>query len=186
MPKKKRPNGIYRTLAKLAAGVLAGVWLVTSIPFEGVLTEYEVAAPLGALFAGALLVSMFTVVIGTVFIGVLASAMPVWQLVILGGIGSVLVDSAMFILFRGTIAQEAKPFMKKWRRKPIVRILHTKYFQWIIPVLGAVIIASPLPDEIGVSMLGASNISIRKFIALSFVMDCLGILVIVLSARALL
>ena len=186
MRKKKRSNGIYRTLAKLAAGALACTWLIASVPLEGVLTEYEVAAPIGALFAGMLLASMFTVVLGTVFVGILAHAIPLWQLVLLAGFGGLIVDIIIFSLFRGTIMQEAKPFMKKWRKKPIIRLLHTRYFQWIIPVLGAIIIASPLPDEVGVSMLGASKISMGRFMALSFVLDSAGALLIALSAQAIL
>ncbi len=185
MSRKKKHSGMYATLGKLVLGALACAWVVSVIPLEGVITEFQVAAPLGALFAGALLVSMFTVVLGTVFIGFLAQAMPLWQLVILAGLGSVIVDGCMFLLFRKTMVREATPFFRKWRNKPIIKLFRSKYMRWALPLFGAALIASPLPDELGVGLLGASGISMKRFIAISFVMDCLGVLVLALSARVI-
>src|SRR3990167_7131268 len=59
-------------------------------------------------------------------------------------------------------------------------------FWWVIPALGAVIIASPLPDELGLIMMGLSHIRTATFIVLSFMMNAAGIFAIATAAQALL
>jgi hypothetical protein len=49
-------------------------------------------------------------------------------------------------------------------------------------VFGAVIIASPLPDEAGVSLLSLSKLKNWQFILLSFVLNATGIFIIVTLA----
>jgi uncharacterized membrane protein YdjX (TVP38/TMEM64 family) len=75
--------------------------------------------------------------------------------------------------------------MRKWRRRHFMRILHSKYFSWTVPFLGALIIISPLPDEIGVSMMGISSIDTRRFALLSFVLNCIGVFLVAFVARAI-
>ena len=50
---------------------------------------------------------------------------------------------------------------------------------------GGLILASPLPDELGVAVLGFSKMRLKYFALLSFVFNFLGIAVIGLVARAL-
>jgi len=64
-------------------------------------------------------------------------------------------------------------------------IFKLNLFRWIIPLVGALIIASPLPDEIGVTMLGLSKVKNSYFILLSFVLNSAGILIIGLIAKSL-
>jgi uncharacterized membrane protein YdjX (TVP38/TMEM64 family) len=46
-------------------------------------------------------------------------------------------------------------------------------------VLGAIIIASPLPDEMGVGLMGISKLKTSQFILLSFVLNAIGIFIVV-------
>ncbi|MCC7436766.1 hypothetical protein IT402_02755, partial [Candidatus Nomurabacteria bacterium] len=65
------------------------------------------------------------------------------------------------------------------------RIISTPYFAWLAPVIGAIIIASPLPDEIGVGLIGISKMKNWQFLVLSFVLNSLGILLIVTLAKSI-
>jgi hypothetical protein len=49
--------------------------------------------------------------------------------------------------------------------------------------VGAIIIASPLPDELGLALLGVSTLSRPQFFLLSFAMNSLGIFIILLVAQ---
>ena len=60
-----------------------------------------------------------------------------------------------------------------------------KFFRWLTWLIGGLIIASPLPDELGISLLGFSKAKTSLFIVLSFVFNFLGILFIGWVARAL-
>jgi len=54
---------------------------------------------------------------------------------------------------------------------------------WTLPVIGAIIIASPFPDEIGVSLVGISKIKTYQFLLVSFILNAIGIFLVV-SASA--
>src|SRR3989344_5750951 len=61
----------------------------------------------------------------------------------------------------------------------ILLVLLEGYSPWEIGlVVGAILIASPLPDEIGVSLMGLSKISTIRFVILSFVLNATGIFLI--------
>lgn len=162
------------------------IFFVTSFfPVQDSLVELGLAGPVGAFFAGMLFVSSFTVIIGTFFIVALADAMPLWQLVLIAGIGSSVVDVLFFHLVKHTVFEEMKPLMRKWRRRHFMKILHSKYVSWTVPVLGALVIISPLPDEIGVSMMGISSLDTRRFAMLSLVLNCIGVFLVAAAARAI-
>jgi uncharacterized membrane protein YdjX (TVP38/TMEM64 family) len=52
-----------------------------------------------------------------------------------------------------------------------------------MPFLGALIIASPVPDEIGVSILGLTKIRYWQFFMVTFILNALGIFLIVTAAK---
>ena len=47
-----------------------------------------------------------------------------------------------------------------------------------MPVLGTLVIASPLPDELGVAMLGLAKTDKKSFLIISYLGNFLGILAI--------
>jgi hypothetical protein len=65
-----------------------------------------------------------------------------------------------------------------------MRIFSTPYFAWILPVLGAFIIASPFPDEIGIGLMGISRMKTWQFLLLAFVLNSTGIFFIVTLANS--
>jgi hypothetical protein len=55
----------------------------------------------------------------------------------------------------------------------------TPYFGWLAPVVGALVIASPLPDELGITLLGIARLRNWQFVVLSFIFNFAGIFAIV-------
>jgi len=45
----------------------------------------------------------------------------------------------------------------------------------MLPALAAAVIASPLPDEIGISLLASQKMESKKFLPISFTLNFLGI-----------
>ena len=56
--------------------------------------------------------------------------------------------------------------------------------RWLIPFIGALIVASPLPDELGLTMMGLSKMKTSLFIPLSFLLNFFGIMTVGLIAKA--
>ncbi|OGG15021.1 hypothetical protein A2773_02040 [Candidatus Gottesmanbacteria bacterium RIFCSPHIGHO2_01_FULL_39_10] len=68
-------------------------------------------------------------------------------------------------------------------RRIIRKILHTKVVYWSIATLALIIIASPFPDELGISLLSLIHFKIHHFVVMSYVVNFVGILVITGIAR---
>jgi hypothetical protein len=54
---------------------------------------------------------------------------------------------------------------------------------WLLPLVGAIIIASPLPDEPGVAMLGISKIRRWVFTVVVFFLNTIGVYFLMRAAR---
>lgn len=140
---------------------------------------------LGAFIAGALFVSTFTVATGAVILLVLAERMSPIEIGIIAGLGAVVGDFIIFRFIKNNLTQELTLIYNHIDgNHHLQKVLHSKYFSWTLPVIGAIIIASPLPDEIGVSLMGITKMSTFHFLLISFVLNAIGIFLVV-SASAI-
>lgn len=138
---------------------------------------------LGSFIAGFFFVSTYTVAPAGYVLFELAKFFNPLQIALVAGLGSMLGDYVIFRFIRDRVADELKPYLAKIGAPKLREIFHTPYFAWLLPISGALIIASPLPDEIGVSLLGASKIKNTHFLIFSYLLNAVGILIIVLLAR---
>ena len=141
---------------------------------------------IGAFLAGILFVSTFTVATGAVILLVLAESLSPVEIGLVAGLGAVVGDFVIFRFVKDDLAREIRDIYNKFDGEYHLRkVLHTKYFSWTFPVLGAAIIASPLPDEIGVSLMGISKMSTMKFLLISFLLNAIGIFLIVSASKVI-
>ncbi|MCX8159172.1 MAG: hypothetical protein N3D20_02695 [Candidatus Pacearchaeota archaeon] len=105
---------------------------------------------------------------------------------LIGGAGALLADSLIFLFIRTSFKDE----IIKLEHEKIIHYIETKIpskiKRIILPIIAGLIIASPLPDEIGISMLAAyRTISPKFFASISYLMNTIGILIILLIGRAI-
>lgn len=176
----------YKNIAYFTLSIIAGLILLSTPLFRQMVFRLGNLGYVGALFGGMFFVSTFTVSIGTALLLLLAETLHPIEIGIIAGIGAVVGDLVIFqyIRSRGLIS-EIKHFFEFFGSDKLKHLIHTKYFSWTLPVLGAIIIASPLPDEMGVGLMGISKLKTSQFILLSFVLNAIGIFLIV-SAGAIL
>lgn len=130
---------------------------------------------IGAFLGGMFFVSVFTAAPAGVILLTLSETYPIIPICILAGMGAVVGDFIiLFFLSKG--AQEVTPILSEDRgiRKVIKTLRHTKY-RFLLTLVGAAIIASPLPDEIGLALMGASQLPIAATAAITFILNTLGI-----------
>lgn len=140
----------------------------------------------GAFLAGILFTSTFTFATGALIIIILAEQLPPLQLGITAGLGAMVGDLTIFRFVKDNLVTELEEIYNHVDQKHhFTKLLHSKYFRWSLPVLGAIIIASPLPDELGVTLMGISKMKTYKFMIISFLLNSIGIFLIV-SALAVL
>jgi len=135
---------------------------------------------LGAFFAGMLFSSTFTIAIGAVILLVFAETLHPIELGLVAGLGGVFADVLILRMFKSGLSSELQTLFNHFDpRHHVKHLLHSKYFSWTLPLIGAMIIASPLPDELGVSLMGISRMKSINFLLISYVMNSMGIFLVV-------
>ncbi len=140
---------------------------------------------IGAIITGIFSVMTFTAVPALTVLYTFSEYLNPIQLSLLAGIGTVIGDLIIFSFFKNTVFNELEPIIEKLSKSPIAHILHSRYFVWLTPVIGAIIIASPLPDELGVSLLSANKMKKWHFIILTFILNSLGIWLLLTGVKLL-
>ncbi|HRZ30332.1 MAG TPA: hypothetical protein P5274_01525 [Candidatus Paceibacterota bacterium] len=183
---KRRKKNLYLDLLLVVISItLAFVLVQVGIVERIVFSLYDLRW-LGVFFAGMFFTSIFTVAPASVLLGEFALITKLPILAILGGFGAAFGDYIIFLFACDRMSEDFKYLISSSGSKRFFRIFETKFFKFFVPFIGALVIASPLPDEIGVTMLGLSKVDKRYFILISFIFNSLGILVIGLLARSLL
>lgn len=97
------------------------------------------------------------------------------EIAIIAGLGGAVGDFVIFRFFRSNLIGEITPIYNRLGGRHLTRLMYHKYFRWGLPIVGAIIIASPFPDELGISLMGLSRIKNHQFVVLSFILDAVGI-----------
>lgn len=178
-------NGLVRDLAIVILSILVAIILAKTGSFEGLLTSTKEIRFIGSFIAGILFTSVFTAAPATVALGEIAQSNSIVMVAIIGGLGALMGDLIIFRFVKDKLSEDLTNFFKISKLEKLKSLSKTNSLKWLTPLLGALIIASPLPDEIGVAMLGFSNIKNSAFIPLSFVLNSAGILLIGFISKAI-
>lgn len=134
--------------------------------------------------AGLFFTSMATTAPAIAVLGTLALAGNPLMVALVGGAGAVAGDYLIFAFVRDRVGDDIAYLLKRTGTPRFFKLFHRKTFRRILPFLGGLIIASPLPDELGLALLGAAHMSTKRFILISFSFNAGGIFIIGLLARA--
>lgn len=178
----KRKRHTYTNLILVFVGALFAYWLLRYEPFHEFLLMLGNYGYIGAFFAGMLFVSTFTAAIGALILFVLAENLMPLTLGLIAGIGATVGDLVIFRFVRDGLLSEIEDIYNRLGGRRLSHIIHVKAFRWMFPVIGAIIIASPLPDEFGVGLMGISKMRAGKFAVLSYILNSMGILAVVLAS----
>lgn len=138
----------------------------------------------GAFLAGIMFVSVFTIAPAFVILFYLAQSLNPYLIALSAGLGGVLGDYLILKFLKDRIFTELKPLFLNHGGRPLKKLFKTPHFAWALPIMGAMIIVSPFPDELGIGMLGFSKIKTWQFLGLTFVLDALGIFIIIMASQA--
>ncbi|MDO8552213.1 MAG: hypothetical protein Q7S01_01635 [bacterium] len=186
--KKKRVGGnfLLRDLCVIALSIFVAVVLVKTEILIEILTATQERELLGSFIAGMFFTSVFTTAPAIVALGEIANANSIFLTAIFGGMGAVFGDLIIFRFIRDRFSKHLMELAGHWRAgRKVSAFLHLRFIRWFTFVIAGLIIASPLPDELGISLLGFSKVRMYWFIPLSFMFNGLGILLIGSIAKAL-
>ena len=93
-----------------------------------------------------------------------------------GALGALCGDLILFYFIRDRFADHLMRSFRPSFTRHILTSFHLGFMKWLAPILGALIIASPLPDELALTLMGISKTRLAILIPVAFVMNLLGIL----------
>jgi hypothetical protein len=169
---------LIRDVGVIVISIFVAVILVRTHVFESLFRSLGSVWFLGAFVAGLFFTSAFTTPISIVAFGEMAMHTPVWQLALVGCVGALIGDLVIYTLIKDTFAEDVKDFLRVHRYKKLRAIFKLRIFRWLTPTLGALIIASPLPDELGLAMMGFSRMKVSLLVPVSLALNFLGIVLI--------
>lgn len=173
-----------KNLAWILVSVAVAILIAQSGVVDWLLDFSREVKFLGSLIAGMFFVSIFTAAPSVVVIAEIAREWsPVW-VGIFGGLGALLGDLIIFHFIKERLTDNVNLLIEKVERQGFFSIFKSKYFRWLAFFLGAIVIASPLPDELGIAIIGVSKMKTSIFVPLSFVLNGVGIFLVALLGRA--
>src|SRR3989338_10168596 len=133
----------------------------------------------GTLLAGIFFSFGFTAAPATAILLIFAKEQNIFLAGFIAGFGALIGDLLIFNFIKHSFKDE----IKKISKEKIYVYLNNKtprlFKKYFIPVLAGFIIASPLPDEVGVSLLAIpTKISTKIFSIVSYILNTIGIFVI--------
>ncbi len=133
---------------------------------------------IGTFLSGIFFAYGFSAAPATAIFLILAKGQNIFLAAVIGGLGAFVGDFIIFRYIRSSLDKEIRKLQSRFH----FSFRQGRFFKkYIVPVMAGFIIASPLPDEIGVAMLGASRtIKTRVFFVISFLLNTTGIYAILL------
>jgi len=177
-------NSLAKDMAIVILSILIAVILAKTGVLESLITSTKEVRFIGSFIAGILFVFIFTAAPATVVLGEIAQSNSVITVALIGGLGALMGDILIFRFVKDKLSKDMSDLIKTSKSERLASMVKMRGLRWVGPLIGALIIALPLPDEIGIAMLGLSKMGNSLFIPLSFVLNSAGILTIGLISKA--
>lgn len=155
--------------------------------YGGVFTAITIALAdyliIGNFVAGMMFTSVFTVAPSVAAFAEFAKTEPLIPMIFAGGLGAVVGDLLLYLFVRDALSDDiALMVSRRWKRR-LGAIFHHPWLRWMTPIVGGIIIASPLPDELGIALMGLTSTRLIVLVPISFSMNALGIALIWFGAQ---
>ncbi len=178
----KARRELMKDFLLVLAGAVAAVLLSQSGIIESVVGLLGGTAT-ASFVSGIFFTSVFTVAPASVALAGIAETGSHAAVALWGALGAMLGDLMLFYFIRDKFADDIANSLKPSIVKHVVSSFHFGFLKWLSPLLGAAIIASPLPDEFGLALMGMSKVKTAVLMPVAFVMNAIGIYLIIWFAQ---
>ncbi len=178
---KKRKNGFALTkdIIMIAIGMAVAVFLSKIGAMDYLIFLFKDYYIIASFVTGLFFTSAFTLAPSSIALIHIAQDSPIYGVAIWGGLGAMCGDLILFFFIRDRFYDDIMKTIRPSTVKHILRSLHFGFMRWLSPIIGALIIASPLPDEFGLTLLGMSKVRVIVLIPIAFIMNVLGIFLLI-------
>jgi uncharacterized membrane protein YdjX (TVP38/TMEM64 family) len=187
----------YRNILFLVSSILLAYYILSSAIVLKIVPELQKLSYLGIFFVGIFYSSTLTTAPATAVLHLSGKVMNPFVASLVAACGSVAGDYVLFKFIKENLIEEVKKLSEElnnkllYRLEPLSNLIFTRNFRiklfkfsrsekWksLLPIISAIIIASPLPDELAVALLGAAKYEKKKFVVFSYLCNFFGILFI--------
>lgn len=181
MMRKKVPHtqSLIRDILIIILSIIVAILMVRIGVLQNLLSVTQELALIGSFLTGIFFTSAFTIAPASIMLSELAKIHSPLVVALSGAAGAMVGDLIIFLFIKDRVADDIDYLLRKIKLKRILSILHLGFLRVFAPLIGALIIASPLPDELGIALMGITKMRTYILIPIAFVMNFLGILGIV-------
>ena len=171
-----------RDLAIIALGIVVSIILVKTGVLKNIVSSAREIEILGSFLSGMFFVSIFTAAPSLAVLTEISQTSSPYLVAFWGALGALIGDLIIFKFVKDSLSVSLLGFVKREENR-LIKFFRKKHFRVFLPFIGAIIIVSPFPDELGLMMMGLSRLNIFYFIPLAFALNFLGILIIAFVAK---
>lgn len=136
-----------------------------------------------AFIAGALYSFSFTAAFAVIlFSNLTLSQEAVWPIAVIAATGGLVMDLTLLRFIKGFLSEELTGHTKR----VVERVVHIRPIRFLMQFLGAIIIASPLPEEIGLTLLGISHLSFWRIVWVTYTLNIIGAYLVITITSSIL
>lgn len=172
-------NYKYKGLTLIFLSVLLTVFLSGNDFLNQAIVKTSSIPIIGSFVAGILYASASTTAFGIFILLGLSKNLPAIEIAIFAGLGGAVADFVIFRFFKAGLFSEIRPIYNNLGGQHLTKFMRHRFLKWSLPIIGAVIIASPFPDEIGIGLMGLTKIKNYQFALLCLALDIVGIFLLV-------
>lgn len=184
MTKNKNNIFLLQDLAIILLSIVFAITLIKFTPLEQIVTATEGAERIASFISGMFFTSVFTTSPAIAVLSEIGQKYSIINTAFFGALGAVIGDLIIFRFVRDRFSVHLMTLLKqKGSIKRFTHLFKLPFFRWFTFFIGGIIIASPLPDELGISILGFSKVKPWLFVFVSFVFNFIGIYLIITAAR---
>lgn len=178
-------KNVIRDTGIIVLSILVAVVLIKTEVLQQLFISTQNINFLNSFISGFFFTSVFTTAPAIAALAEISQINSLWGTAFFGALGAMCGDFIIFSFLRDHFSNHLFEMTKmRGLGRRLKAHLKSRFFRWLTFLLGGLIIASPLPDELGLSILGFSKTKTTPFLVLSFVFNFIGILIVGLVARA--
>ena len=176
----RKHNHAVRDVLIISLSIILAIILARTGTLSKLLNYTGTHVLLSSFIAGMFWTSVFTVAPASVALLEIARANSILPVAAAAALGAFLADIAIFRFIKDDLEEDIMDFIKHSPLKRLHVLWKLKSFRWLFSILGALIFASPLPDDIGIMIMGLSETNTHFFILTSVFLNFIGILTLIL------
>lgn len=185
---KKNPDltrRIHKDIFWFVVSIAIALLLVRTGIIIHLLTSTVSLQLLGSFVAGLFFTSLFTIAPAGIVLAHIAENTPIAVVAFLGALGAMIGDLLIYKFLQNNLTEDITELLELPRYRRIKHLFRVRKLRILRPLVGAIVIISPLPDEIGLALLGFSKVSTAMLLPLTFILNFFGILLVCYGALVL-